>query len=92
MNRGRGRETVKGKEGGKRMRKEKEGREGGEKKKRAGKEGGENEGGGERKGRGRIEEKEVTDLKNLWKHTNDFQVPSSFLYDRNKMFSKNLSF
>ena len=42
--------------------------------------------------RGRIEEKEVTDLKNLWKHTNDFQVPSSFLYDRNKMFSKNLSF
>ena len=42
--------------------------------------------------RGRIEEKEVTDLKNLWKHTNDFQVPSSFLYDRNKMFSKELSF
>ena len=42
--------------------------------------------------RGRIEEKEVTDLKNLWKHTNDFQVSSSFLYDRNKMFSKNLSF
>ena len=34
--------------------------------------------------RGRIEEKEVTDLKNLWKHTNDFQVPSSCLYDRNK--------
>ena len=42
--------------------------------------------------RGRIEEKEVTDLKNLWKYTNDFQVPSSFLYDRNKMFSKDLSF
>ena len=42
--------------------------------------------------RGRIDEKEVTDLKNLWKYTNNFQVPSSFLYDRNKMFSKELSF
>ena len=42
--------------------------------------------------RGRIDEKEVTDLKNLWKNTNQFQIPSSFLYDRNKMFSKELSF
>ena len=42
--------------------------------------------------RGRIKENDVTDLKNLWKPTNDFQVPSSFLYDRNKMFSKDLSF
>ena len=42
--------------------------------------------------RGRIEENDVTDLKNLWKNTNQFQIPSSFLYDRNKMFSEELSF
>ena len=42
--------------------------------------------------RGRIKENDVTDLKNLWKNTNQFQIPSSFLYDRNKMFSEELSF
>ena len=42
--------------------------------------------------RGRIEENDVTDLKNLWKNTNQFQIPSSFLYDRSKMFSEELSF
>jgi len=42
--------------------------------------------------RGRIEEKDVTDLKNLWKNINEFQIPSSFLYDRKKMFSESLSF
>ena len=42
--------------------------------------------------RGRIEKGDVTDLKNLWKNTNEFQIPSSFLYDRNKMFSEGLSF
>ena len=42
--------------------------------------------------RGRIEKEDVTDLKNLWKNTNEFQIPSSFLYDRSKMFSKGLSF
>jgi len=42
--------------------------------------------------RGRIKENDVTDLKNLWKNTNQFQIPSSFLYDRNKMFSAELSF
>ena len=42
--------------------------------------------------RGRIEENDVTDLKNLWKNTNQFQIPSSFLYDRTKMFSEKLSF
>ena len=42
--------------------------------------------------RGRIEENDVTDLKNLWKNTNQFQIPSSFLYDRSKMFSEELCF
>jgi len=42
--------------------------------------------------RGRIEEEDVTDLENLWKNTNEFQIPSSFLYDRTKMFSEKLSF
>ena len=42
--------------------------------------------------RGRIEYKEVSDLKNLWKNIRQFTVPSSFLYDRTKMFSENLSF
>ena len=42
--------------------------------------------------RGRIEEADVTDLENLWKNTNEFQIPSSFLYDRGKMFSESLSF
>ena len=42
--------------------------------------------------RGRIEERDVTNLKNLWKNVNEFQIPSSFLYDRNKMFSEGLSF
>ena len=42
--------------------------------------------------RGRIEKGDVTDLKNLWKNTNEFQIPSSFLYDRGKMFSESLSF
>ena len=43
--------------------------------------------------RGRIEKKDVTtDLKNLWKNINQFQIPSSFLYDRTKMFSEKLSF
>jgi len=43
--------------------------------------------------RGRIEEKDITtNLENLWKNLNEFQVPSSFLYDRSKMFSKRLSF
>ena len=42
--------------------------------------------------RGRIDEKEITDLKNLWKNTNQFMLPSSFLYDRSKMFSNKLDF
>ena len=42
--------------------------------------------------RGRIEEWDVTDLKSLWKNINEFQIPSSFLYDRTKMFSERLSF
>ena len=42
--------------------------------------------------RGRIEKGDVTDLKNLWKNTNEFQIPSSFLYDRSQMFSKELTF
>ena len=42
--------------------------------------------------RGRIEEEDVTDLENLWKNTNEFQIPSSFLYDRSQMFSKELTF
>ncbi|PPR34851.1 MAG: hypothetical protein CFH26_00125 [Alphaproteobacteria bacterium MarineAlpha6_Bin4] len=42
--------------------------------------------------KGRIEEREVTDLKKLWKHSNQFIVPSSFLYDRSIMFSEKLSF
>ena len=42
--------------------------------------------------RGRIEKEDVTDLKNLWKNTNEFQIPSSFLYDRSKMFSEGLTF
>ena len=42
--------------------------------------------------RGRIEKGDVTDLENLWKHINEFQIPSSFLYDKNKMFSEKLSF
>ena len=42
--------------------------------------------------RGRIEKGDVTDLKNLWKNTNEFQIPSSFLYDRSKMFSEGLTF
>ena len=42
--------------------------------------------------RGRIEYKEVSDLKKLWKNIRQFTVPSSFLYDRTKMFSENLSF
>jgi len=42
--------------------------------------------------RGRIEKDDVTDLENLWKNTNEFQIPSSFLYDRSKMFSEGLSF
>ena len=42
--------------------------------------------------RGRIEEEDVTDLENLWKNTNEFQIPSSFLYDRSKMFSEGLTF
>ena len=42
--------------------------------------------------RGRIEEDDVTDLENLWKNTNEFQIPSSFLYDRKKMFREEISF
>ena len=42
--------------------------------------------------RGRIEHTEVTNLKDLWKNLRQFTVPSSFLYDRTKMFSENLSF
>ena len=42
--------------------------------------------------KGRIEEKEVTNLKNLWKNANQFILPSSFLYDRSIMFSERLSF
>ena len=43
--------------------------------------------------RGRIEEKDVTtSLENLWKNVDEFQIPSSFLYDRSKMFSGKLSF
>ena len=42
--------------------------------------------------RGRIEKGDVTDLENLWKHINEFQIPSSFLYDKNKMFSEKWSF
>ena len=42
--------------------------------------------------RGRIEKEDVTDLENLWKNINEFQIPSSFLYDRSKMFSEELSF
>ena len=42
--------------------------------------------------RGRIEEKDITtSLENLWKNINEFQVPSSFLYDRSKMFSGKMS-
>ena len=32
--------------------------------------------------KGRINEEEVTNLENLWKNTNQFILPSSFLYDR----------
>ena len=42
--------------------------------------------------RGRIDEKEVSDLKSLWNNINQFMVPSSFLYDRSKMFSDKSSF
>ena len=42
--------------------------------------------------RGRIEKEDVTDLENLWKNTNEFQIPSSFLYDRKKMFREEISF
>ena len=42
--------------------------------------------------RGKIEEKDVPELKNLWKNTNEFQIPSSFLYDRSKMFTGKISF
>ena len=42
--------------------------------------------------RARIEETEVTNLKNLWKNIDEFMVPSSFLYDRSIMFTKKLSF
>jgi len=42
--------------------------------------------------RGRIEKEDVTDLENLWKNTNEFQIPSSFLYDRKKMFREGISF
>ena len=42
--------------------------------------------------RGRIEEKDITtSLENLWKNINEFQIPSSFLYDRSKMFSGKMS-
>ena len=42
--------------------------------------------------RGRITKADVTSIENLWKNINEFQIPSSFLYDRRKMFSKKLSF
>ena len=42
--------------------------------------------------RGRIEETEVSNLKGLWKNTNQFMIPSSFLYDRSIMFTKKISF
>ena len=42
--------------------------------------------------KGRINEDEVTNLKKLWKNTNQFILPSSFLYDRSIMFSEGLSF
>jgi len=42
--------------------------------------------------KGRIEDKEVTNLKNLWKNTNKFILPSSFLYDRSIMFSEKFNF
>ena len=42
--------------------------------------------------RGKIEEKDVPELENLWKNTNEFQIPSSFLYDRSKMFTGKISF
>ena len=42
--------------------------------------------------RGRIKREDVTDINNLWKNINEFQIPSSFLYDRTKMFTEKLSF
>ena len=42
--------------------------------------------------RGRIEKTDVTDIKSLWKNIRQFTVPSSFLYDRTRMFSESLSF
>ena len=42
--------------------------------------------------RGRIEETEVSNLKGLWKNTNQFMIPSSFLSDRSIMFTKKISF
>ena len=42
--------------------------------------------------KGRIENKDVSDIKNLWKNIRQFTIPSSFLYDRSIMFSNALSF
>ena len=42
--------------------------------------------------RGKITKEDVASIENLWKNINEFQIPSSFLYDRRKMFSKKLSF
>ena len=42
--------------------------------------------------RGRIAKEDVTDLENLWKNTNEFQIPSSFLYNSKKMFREGISF
>ena len=42
--------------------------------------------------KGRIENKDVTDIKNLWKNIKQFTIPSSFLYDRSVMFSDTLTF
>ena len=42
--------------------------------------------------KGRIENKDVSDIKLLWKNIKQFTIPSSFLYDRSIMFSDELSF
>ena len=42
--------------------------------------------------KGRIENKDVSDIKNLWKNLRQFTIPSSFLYDRSVMFSDTLTF
>ena len=42
--------------------------------------------------KGRIENKDVSDIENLWNNIKQFTIPSSFLYDRSVMFSDKLTF